>query len=263
MYPYIEIRLPSYGVLAFIGFFFAVMLIYFRLEKYEITFTVFLKSILFGGAGLLVGSKVLYAVTEIPWLIENFTFSRLIMLIPTAGFVFYGGLLGLISGLYIFTRKDNELRKRIISLYAPAIPLFHGFGRIGCFLAGCCYGKTFVTPLQVGPFIFDSVPVQLFEAAFEFCLFVVILIFERKHTKINLLRLYLIPYAIFRFADEFLRGDIIRGLWFGLSTSQWISLLIFIVCIARIVKEIKSKGAVETAPAEDFITHESVSETKI
>ena len=91
--------------------------------------------------GAIVGSKIVFAVTQIPWLIENFSLTNLIMLIPQSGFVFYGGLFGTIFTLLFMTRRDAILRKKVFNVAVPAMPLFHAFGRVGCFLTGCCYGK--------------------------------------------------------------------------------------------------------------------------
>lgn len=186
--------------------------------------------------GGIVGSKVLFAITQIPWLIENFSVRNLLLLIPQSGFVFYGGLFGVIFTLMIFTRKDMDLRKRIFRLSVPAMPLFHAFGRIGCFLSGCCYGKNLSSAIAVGPIELTQIPVQLIEALAEFILFIIIIIIDKKRTDVDLLRIYLVSYAIIRFADEFLRGDEVRGIYFGLSTAQWISIIILVVYVFKFIR---------------------------
>lgn len=226
MCPYIYITLPSYGVMAFVGGFVVLMFIYFRLEKYEISFDIFLKLFLVSVIGGLLGSKLLFAITQIPQLISNFSFKKLLLLIPQSGFVFYGGLFGVISVIEIYTRKNRDLRERIYRMIAPAMPLFHGFGRIGCMMAGCCYGRKLrATVLLFGILELNRIPVQLIEAIYEFLLCAVILALER-HREINGLKIYLIAYSIFRFGIEFLRGDAVRGIFFGVSIAQWISLFI-------------------------------------
>lgn len=227
MYPYIHIILPSYSVLAFTGAFVTLLFMYFQLDKLGIEFTLFLKLFVVCTVGCVFGSKLLFALTQIPWLIENFSISNLLLLIPQSGYVFYGGLYGVLLAICIYTRNDNDLRNRIFILVAPAIPLFHGFGRIGCLFAGCCYGKILNIPINIGNLVeFTRVPVQLMELFFEFILFVVLIIIGKKRSGSNCLKVYLIAYALFRFVIEFLRGDTVRGIWYGLSTSQWISLLI-------------------------------------
>lgn len=232
MYPYIHITLPSYGVLAFIGGFFALIFLFIRLDKYEIEFVEFLKLFILCIIGGVVGSKLLFAVTQVPWLIENFTFENLILLIPQSGYVYYGGLFGVLIILWIVTRSDLEKRNRIFRLITPSIPLFHGFGRIGCMMAGCCYGLRLTEPFYFGFMEFDRVPVQLIESAFEFLMFIVFVVFEKRNSELYSLSNYLVIYAIFRFVVEFYRGDEVRGIWMGgLSTAQLISVLIVIIVL--------------------------------
>lgn len=229
MYPYIHIILPSYMVMALIGGFFAVCFIFSRIDKYEILFTDFIKMFLLCMIGGVVGSKVLFAITQIPWLIKHFSIENMILLIPQSGFVFYGGLFGVIFTLMFLTRNDADMRKKVFEISVPAMPLFHAFGRIGCFLAGCCYGKKLFTPIVIGTIEFARIPVQIIESMAEFILFIVLFILSKKNRDIDLLRIYLVIYAVIRFADEFLRGDKIRGIYGGVSTAQWISLIILFV----------------------------------
>ena len=228
MYPYIHIVIPSYTALALVGGFATLCLIYFRLERNEIEFTCFLKMFFLCILGGIIGSKVLFAITQIGWLAENFSAYNLLMLIPQSGFVFYGGLFGVIFTLLFLTRSDPVLREKIFRLSVPGMPLFHAFGRIGCFLAGCCYGKDLATPIEIGGLRLTRFPVQLVEALAEFCLFIIILVIDSKKKNADLLKVYLVSYALIRFFDELLRGDEVRGIWMGLSTAQWISIIIIV-----------------------------------
>lgn len=158
------------------------------------------------------------------------------------GSVFYGGLIGVILTLLICLKKW-KLSRRYADVAAIGMPLFHFFGRIGCFLGGCCFGIEshfgFVyhnAPIEIANGV-RRFPVQLLEAAFNLCL---VLLFSymlrRGRRKGQLLNAYLYAYPTFRFFDEFLRGDDYRGFLWGLSTSQWISLLliagntVFLLC---------------------------------
>lgn len=150
------------------------------------------------------------------------------------GSVFYGGLLGMLLAIWIY-RKKRRLSHRYFDAAAVGIPLFHTFGRLGCFLGGCCYGVEceigFVYHYSLAP---DAngvrrFPVQLLEAVFNLCLALVLYrLFRKKKLEGRLINVYLYAYPAFRFLDEFLRGDAYRGLWWGLSTSQWISLLLIL-----------------------------------
>ena len=128
------------------------------------------------------------------------------------------------------------------------IPIFHCFGRIGCFLSGCCYGIESEWGFTATNAIVNSCnhvnrfPVQFLEAGLNILLFCLLLLFFYKRTFIgNLIYIYLTIYSLIRFFDEFLRGDIYRGIWFGLSTSQWISICIFIFSIFMIFLKTKRK----------------------
>lgn len=128
----------------------------------------------------------------------------------------------------------------------PAIPLFHCFGRIGCFLAGCCYGKVLSSPVVfAGILEFRRIPVQLFEALFEIVLFAVLLLVGRKKMGSHLLGVYLTTYAVFRFINEFFRGDEVRGSYFGCSTAQWISMGILLYYVLKAVRFRTDTGVVQ------------------
>jgi phosphatidylglycerol:prolipoprotein diacylglycerol transferase len=226
MFPYFYFTLPSYMVLAFIGGFFALVYTYFRIDKFNVLFTDLIKIFIVAVVGGYAGGMALYIVTQLPPLIMNFSAATLIYLVTHSGIVFYGGLFGVLLAIKLYVRRSSYKEAVIYRLIAPAIPLFHGFGRIGCFLAGCCYGKELGTSYELfGAVHIERIPVQLIEAVFEFILFFVIRLVGKNNQNWNLLKIYLLTYAVFRFLIEFLRGDEARGI-FLLSTSQWVSMAI-------------------------------------
>jgi len=183
-----------------------------RMEKYGVAFSHFLVLCASALAGTLIGSKLLDFLTVLHVVIDNFTFSKMLLAFINGGFVFYGGLFGAIFGLAVTTRILRKDVKPIFNLFVLSFPAFHFFGRIGCFFAGCCYGIELETPIELFHAVhIDRVPTQLFEAMFEFALFFVLLIVCKKRKSRNLLKIYLLAYAVFRFANEFFRGDEIRN----------------------------------------------------
>ena len=117
-------------------------------------------------------------------------------------------------------------------------------------MSGCCYGKDLSTPIHIaGDVYLTQIPVQLIESLFEFILFAVILALEKKATGISLLTVYLLCYAVFRYIIEFFRGDVIRGLFFGLSTSQWVSIFIL---IGIIISLIMKRGKIRHRTTDDI-----------
>ncbi len=255
MYPYIHIVLPSYTVMALLGGFLAMGFVFFRLERFSVEFTAFIKLLVVSVVGGFFGAKMLFALTRISWLVSNFSLKNLLLLIPQSGLVFYGGLFGVIFTLCFFTRKDKEYHKKVFRMIVPSMPLFHAFGRIGCFLSGCCYGKLLLVPLKIGGLTFTHIPTQLLECLAESLLFVLILIIDKrnKDNDIDLLKIYLVLYACIRFADEFLRGDVVRGIYFGLSTSQWISIFILLFYL---VSALKIKISSNTVNNKDLLKSE-------
>lgn len=240
MGPYIQLVLPSYTIMAFIGGLFALLFTYFRIDKFGVLFTDYIKILLVCIVGGFIGGKALFILTQIPWLIMNFSVNNMLHLIIHSGIVFYGGLFGVLLALKIYIKFSQYEVSTIYRMIAPAIPLFHGFGRIGCLFAGCCYGRALSEPIVLFNAIhIDRIPTQLFEVMFEFMLFAAILVVGRKHKEVDLLRMYLLSYAVFRFANEFFRGDKIRGV-FLLSTSQWISVTIMAYYVMKWLRKPKT-----------------------
>lgn len=250
MLPFLElgfIKLPMYGIMGAVGTILAVAIAFFTKNRYDIKKDDVLFSACFAGVGVLVGSKLLYAIVTLPHIIENFEkYSDSVIHFIVAlfgGFVFYGGLIGgIIMGMiYGKIYKINPIK--LVDIYAPLIPLIHAFGRIGCFFAGCCYGA----PSEKYGVYFDALggapqgvklfPIQLVEAGINFIVFAVLMIFAvKKIFKLGgITGAYLSIYAIERFILEFFRYDSIRGGLLGISTSQWISIILFPIGIVLII----------------------------
>ena len=201
--------------------------------------------------GVVVGSMLLYGITNIPLMADILanadTYASTWDLLRALalcfeGFVFYGGLIGGVVAGSLYVRHKGWDVLEHLDIFAVGIPLFHVFGRIGCFLGGCCYG----VPADWGiTYTMDPipqangvprVPIQLIEAACNLVLFCVLLaLFLRGTGRRRLIAVYGISYGIIRFVDEFWRGDEYRGFLGPLSTSQWISLVVIAVSVALLV----------------------------
>ena len=150
MLPYINIfglQIPMYGLVIFIGILIgsAIAIWYFskfnNIKKDDVFY-----AILYGVIGLAIGAKLLYLVTNIPFLIENYGKLDLwatIINMFKGGFVFYGGLLGGILGVFIYSKQFKVSFKSLMLTLIPVVPLVHSIGRIGCLCAGCCYGMEY------------------------------------------------------------------------------------------------------------------------
>lgn len=178
------------------------------------------------------------------------------------GMTFIGGLIGGVGVfLIIYFSTKNNIRKDykgslidIMPVVPCCITVAHGFGRIGCFFAGCCYGKETSGPLGMKfPDLKNPVyPTQLYEAIF-LCIFFAVLCYLafKVNTKGNLnMGIYCIGYGIFRFLIEFLRGDDRGKLFNLLSPSQFWSIVMIIIgvflifALPKIEAAIKAKRAV-------------------
>lgn len=188
----------------------------------------------------MLGAKIFYAATYWRELGPD-TAARLIYLLRTFqyGFVFYGGLAGGTAGFLFTVRKNRLPLPRAADLFAPALALGHAFGRIGCFLAGCCHGSpsagwpgvTFTNPAcEVNPALLGTPlhPVQLYEAAGSLLIFVILnkalgRALAQRLPQGAVIGAYALLYAALRFALEFLRGDDRGFSALGLSPGQFLS----------------------------------------
>ena len=143
----------------------------------------------------------------------------------------FGGVLGFLLTYFLIIKKDSTLKiDEVVKIAPPAITLAHAFGRIGCFLDGCCYGKETGTTLDIYfPTLGRSVlPTQLYESIFLFILTAILLLLVFKWDFKYTFIVYLGSYSIWRFVIEFFRDDP-RGGWINfLSPSQFWSVLIWI-----------------------------------
>lgn len=248
MAPYLvlfERAFPTYSLLALAGAAAAWGYFHWRLRRRGENPGRTEQAFLWGVLGALVGAKLLYLLPQLPQLAADLPllgqdpalFSARYL---TGGFVFYGGLLGALGAVGLFCRRRKLPFGPLGADLVPAVPLFHAFGRVGCFLAGCCYGipapagwwgVTFSQAL-LAPNGVALVPVQLYEAAGCLLLFLLLdRLARRGWSGGQLLPVYLSLYGAFRFLLEFLRGDEARGFWGPLSTSQWVALATLAVAL--------------------------------
>ena len=241
MHPFFDFlgrRIPAYGASGAVGFLLSFLYVCLRSKKLKISSAAPYIYVT-GAICAMVGAKILYLLTAIPAIVSSVKAGQsvpdLIRALLSGGLVFYGGLIGAVTGAYFACRPYKCRLSEFFRVFMPAICIFHGFGRIGCFLAGCCYGKATSGPFGI---IFQNsefapkgtplIPVQLIEAAGIFLLFLILHICSGQcRSDFNMFLIYISVYAPLRFILEFARGDTERGFIGPLSTSQWISLLLF------------------------------------
>ena len=184
----------------------------------------------------LVGAKLLLLMTEFDSYRSN---PAELWSLMRAGGVFYGGLIAAVLVAFWYITRHGLPLWTTCDLFAPGIALGHVIGRMGCFMAGCCYGRPTTLPwgvtftdlfaaTNVGtPLGVALHPTELYEAGAELIVLVLLLTTERKGRPFpgRTFWGYLLLYALSRFIIEFYRGDP-RGVVFGVSTSQFISLIL-------------------------------------
>lgn len=199
--------------------------------------------------GGIIGAKLMYYIVELPAIIRDPS----LLLNLTDGFVVYGGIILGIAAGYCYTKVKKLSFVKYFDLVMPSIALAQAFGRIGCFLAGCCYGEAtssgFSITFYESAFAPNGValfPTQLMSSAANFAHFVFLIWFARRaKADGQVAGMYLILYSLGRFLIEFFRGDP-RGSVGPLSTSQFIAIFILLagvavyaVCAKKYPKEAK------------------------
>jgi len=143
------------------------------------------------------------------------------------GLIFYGGAIAACLGFWLTARRKKLPFWKILDFIVPYGALTHAFGRIGCFLNGCCYGKACDLPWAVRfPELPYAVhPTQLYEAFYDLVLFM-FLIKRRKRARFEgeIGLLYFLLYGMGRYMIEFLREP--GWQWMGLTSNQWLSVAI-------------------------------------
>lgn len=205
----------------------------------------------------IAGAKVMMILVDLPYYTQHpgeiFTLATL-----RAGGVFYGGLIAALGVSAWYMRREKMPLWKTADVFAPAIALGHGIGRLGCFSAGCCWGVrcnlpwavTFTDPAAkdlVGvPLNVPLHPTQLYESISEFLIFGILYWrIGKAHRPGAIISLYLILYSTVRFIVEFFRYHEQGNLWGGpLDTSQWISIVLVLAGAAYFFR---SRTAAKTA----------------
>lgn len=254
--------ISTYGLLVVMGLAAGLGLAIRRAQKTGFDPNLVVDVALVGVLAGFVGGRAVFILTNWP----DFMAAPGAYLFSRSGFVFLGGLIsGVVAVWWMLRRRMPATMWAFGDVVAPALPLGHMFGRLGCFFTGCCHGGVCEGPLgvrfpevlnrqgeEIGSMAFLthkyggllepgaqwSLPVwpsQLFEAGANLLICLALLtLFSRRRFDGQIILLYGALYAIARFLIEFLRGDAERGVFFGghISTSQIIVLLAFPALLA-------------------------------
>lgn len=182
--------------------------------------------------GAIIGARLMYVINY--WE-QDFAGKPLhrIITIGRSGLVFYGGLIGSCLGTIIYTWKNKLPLWKVADVMAPSVALGHGFGRIGCLMTGCCYGRPTDLPWAIH-FPKEHAtggigvhPTQIYESALNFFFFAFLIwVHRRKKFDGQVFCVYLLGYAILRAFVESFRGDYNISYFAGLTPGQGTSVLI-------------------------------------
>lgn len=190
----------------------------------------------------IVGSRLFYIAVNPGDFLQN---PLEIFKIWNGGLVFYGGFIGAAVTAAVYLKKKQLPLWQTVDILAPGVAAGHVFGRMGCFAAGCCYGKacdfpwavTFTHPMSLAPHGIPLHPTQLYEVINNLLLFAFLWWFrKRKRFDGQVFWVYLLLYGVTRSLLEIFRGDP-RGLFWGglLSISQIIGLSLAAISVAMLI----------------------------
>lgn len=248
------VNIYSYGVLVALGFVVGIIWINSESKRVgqdpakamDLLFYVILSGI--------IGSRILDVIVSER---DQFLADPLMLFkIWKGGLVFYGGFIAAVITAFWYVRKHKMPFLVMVDIFTPALAIGHAIGRLGCFMAGCCYGKVLTheawyavtfpkVPLGFAPEGIPLYPTQLIEAVGELVIFAFLAVLSRfKKFNGQIIATYMIVYAIFRLMIEFIRGDVERGFVIDqvLSTSQFIAIILLALGIAFYIKLWPRKG---------------------
>ena len=258
MYPYVIIfgkEIGTYFICTLVGIIVCFFFAYFLAKKKGQLIEDLIITVVYILIGMFVGGHLVYGITntsKIIFIFQHISEYNFLSFVVDffgvcfGGMVFYGGLLGGIAAMWLVCRTGKYIPSNIMfDIWAICVPLFHTFGRIGCFMAGCCYGRETASFIGVtfpegglAPAGIKLIPTQLIEAVIDiFILIAVIIVLNKEKLRVYALPFYIITYSIMRFILEFFRGDPDRGFIGILSVSQCISILLIVISVVYIVKQ--------------------------
>ena len=240
------LKVHAYGLMVAVGFLAALAWVRYQSKREGIPVQAMTDFAFWLMVAAIIGSRLAFLAVDWRYYAEN---PLAALRVWEGGLVFYGGLIACIFTAWFYLKKYRLNFWKVADIFMPGVALGHGFGRIGCFLAGCCHGRTCDPhawyavvfpdrPEGLAPPGIPLYPVQLIEAAAEFLIFALLAWKSRKKAfDGQILLLYLMTYAIVRIGIELLRGDKERGFVLGawLSTSQLLSGILLIAALVVLI----------------------------
>ncbi|MFH1728136.1 MAG: prolipoprotein diacylglyceryl transferase [Pseudomonadota bacterium] len=241
MYPIIldlpgKLSINSYGLMLAIGFFIGIQLALARAKKENVDPAFILSLTFWIFIAAIVGSRMLHVFAED---LDKYIANPIkVFYLWEGGYAFYGGFLASFLVLFVFCIKNKMKILKITDMLAPSVAIGLAYGRMGCFLAGCCYGQesnsifSVTFPIQtLGKASVPLLPTQTISSLNAAIIFLILTYFyNKKKFHGQIFFLFIILYSISRSTIEFFRDDH-RGLFFNglISTSQLISIGLIVI----------------------------------
>ena len=249
LFSFGSLTVYTYGFFVALGFFTATLYVAKTVKSDIISQDNLYSLFLYAIIAAIVGARLLYVFTNL----QEFMRAPLdIFKVWRGGLVYYGGFIVAVLYVVWYTKRKKISLAKLSDAMAPALGLGHFFGRLGCFSAGCCYGKECLLPWSVvfsnsntlAPQGVHLHPTQIYEALGNLIIFVILHFYNKKeHSAGKTFALYLIVYAVLRFTLEFFRGDYRGAEFAGFSIAQIFSVFLLITGSA-IIYRINKKGII-------------------
>ncbi|HPQ68564.1 MAG TPA: prolipoprotein diacylglyceryl transferase [bacterium] len=245
-----KFTMPTYGTAYAFSVMLGITLSYLRAQKEGVSEMRFLQAMFLAMLGMIFLSKGMHIATHWSYYMDHP--SQFLNL--RKGHIFYGGYIGAILVPGIFLKIVKEPILPIIDLPATYMPLCLAIHRtFGCLMAGCCFGKPTELPWGIvfpagapASEMYGAVPVhpsQIYESLLALAIFAALLYWRKHKRKVagEIITLQVALYAAGRFVLEFWRGDVKRGFYGPLSTSQWVSVAMLAIAAALTVYIVRER----------------------
>lgn len=245
MYPIIElfgIKTSVYSLVLLVAISICI-LVFIANRKYRVGYIdKIVRCLVVALIGATIFGRLLSALTLMQTSSKSFAHNILY-----GGFVFFGGIIGGFAGVFFYCKTRSQSVIDFSDVFLGLVPLGQAIGRVGCYFNGCCYGLEHDGVFSV-PYIIEQtqtrvLPTWFFESAFCLLLAVFFQVICDTTTRGIHTAIYCITYSSFRFFIEFFRGDVVRGIYGWMSTSQIISGFLFVMGIYLLISS--KKNAIE------------------
>jgi phosphatidylglycerol:prolipoprotein diacylglycerol transferase len=246
MYPHIlhiygPVWINSYGLMIAVGFLLCALLAYRHpWRKAHISADTYMGVLCIGVLSAVVGGRLLFAILHPPTTYQQLTE----LFYPwVEGFSLFGAIIGIILGITCFLKRNRIPILPSFDMIALYAPLLQSISKVGCFLAGCCYGApvspsfplavTFTNSLSHAPRNIPLHPTQLYSSIASLLIFLLLLAISRKvrNAPGATTLIYLLLASLSRFIVDFWRGDRAPGI----SSMQWIVAGLFVCALFGLI----------------------------